>query len=724
MLILFKKMLIPIPTFKLAPVFLLVSLAGMLSLPQYAAAEEDSPVQETTLETVTVTAEKREEDVQKVTNSITVLSDMTIEDASLESTKDVWRYVPNMATTSTGARSHWSRIKMRGISNAAFGDPAVALYIDDVSYAGLYAFDSPLFDIERIEVLKGPQGTLYGKNTEGGAINIITKSPGNEFEANVGAEVGDYDKRRISASVSAPLVENKFSFRLSALKSVRDGYIENLFNGEDIDNQETTAANARLLFTPSNNLFFDLKFRTYELDDDGGFPCVPFDKNQYESATGLTDLDDLQISTNYEGKSTSKNNAASLRVKYEWDRFDLISVTAYRDMDNENSLDADLSPSALYISINTIESESFSQEFRLQSKDSDEFFKWLLGLYYGDKNEDCGYIYNMDQTYADMMGVPLYTQMDAASGTMGAEDMAVFGQSTLRFFNNTLGLTAGLRFEQSKRTLEDRQHTTYGSTAIVTDNTERTESELLPKLALDYRINENLMTYASVAKGYKAGGYSYAVDDPELAAFDPEVSTAFELGLKTEFPEQKLRVNLAGFYTKVDDYQDRVMLDYSTVVQANVTETNIYGFELEASCALTQALTLNGFIGYTNAEYGDYIDPMTQVNYKGNRAAFIPEYDAGLFLEYRNRLGLFARAEMQYIGSTYFDRANTREQGAYALYHMKLGYEQEKWDIYLSVKNLTDEQYVVDAFDSGSTVEWVASVGDPRTISLIFNYRF
>ncbi|WP_321494065.1 TonB-dependent siderophore receptor [uncultured Desulfobacter sp.] len=710
--------------FEATVVLLLIGLFCIPLVPLCFASEEDPNSWKKTLETVTVTAQKRKEDVQEVTSSITVLSDVTIEDASIETTKDIWRYVPNMATTSTGSRSHWSRIKMRGITNAAFGDPAVALYIDDVSYAGLYAFDSPLFDIQRIEVLKGPQGTLYGKNTEGGAINIITKPPGNEFEANVGAEIGDYDKRRINACVSAPLVDNKFSFRLSALKSVRDGYIENLFNGEDIDNQETTAANARLLFTPGDNLSFDLKFRTYELDDDGGFPTVPLDKNQYKSVTGLTSLDEFQISTNYKGQSTSKSNASSLRVKYEWDRIDLVSITAYRDMDNENSLDGDFSASALYTSINTVESESFTQEFRLQSKDSDESFKWLLGLYYGDKREDCGYIYNMDQTYADMMGVPLYTQMDAASGTNGAEDMAAFGQSTLRFFNNAFGLTAGLRFEQSKRTLEDRQHISYGGTAIVTDNLERTDSELLPKLALDYRLNGNIMTYASVAKGYKAAGYSYAVDDPDLAVFDPEVSTAFELGIKTEFPEQKLRVNLAGFYTSVDDYQDRVMLDYSTVIQANVTETDIYGFELEASYALTQTLTVNGFIGYTNAEYGDYIDPMTQVNYQGNRAAFIPEYDAGLFLEYRNRFGLFARAEMQYIGSTYFDRANTQKQGSYALYHMRLGYEQEKWDVYLSANNLTDEQYVVDAFDTGSTAGWMASMGDPRTVSLIFNYRF
>jgi iron complex outermembrane receptor protein len=393
-------------------------------------------------------------------------------------------------------------------------------------------------------------------------------------------------------------------------------------------------------------------------------------------------------------------------------------------MDNYNILDADFSPLTLYTTATDVESESFSQELRLQSKDSNESFQWLVGLFYSDKSEDCGYTYNMDQTYADMMGVPLYTQLDAASGTMGAEDMAAFGQSTLRFFNNALGVTAGVRFEQSKRTLEDREHSAYGSATIVTDDLEKTDSQFLPKFALDYRINKNFMPYASVARGYKAGGYSYAVDDPELASFDPEVSTAFEMGLKTEFPEQGLRLNFAGFYTKVDDYQDRVAYSTTLVVQSNATEVDIYGFELEASYALTKNLTLNGFIGYTHSEYGDYIDPMTLVNYKGNRTTAVPEYDTGLFLEYRNDFGIFARAEMQYIGSTYFDRENTREQGAYALFNMKVGYEQEKWDIYLSGQNLTDKQYAIDAFDCGSTAGWVATVGDPRTISVIFNYRF
>jgi len=711
--------------FRVTP-FLFLLLIGILwisPLPPCSATEEEPFPQAKTLEMITVTADKREENVQKVTTSVTVLSDTEIEDAHIESTRDLLRYVPNLTTTYTGSRDYFSRIKVRGISNSAFGDPAVALYIDDVSYADTYAFDSVLFDIERIEVLKGPQGTLYGKNTEGGAINIITKAPGNSFEARVGVEAGDYNKRQASGLINAPLIENKLFFRLSGLLSTRDGYIKNLYNDEDVDNQDTIAANAGLFFTPTDNLSFDLKVRAHEFEDDGGYPAAPMDKDKYMAATGLAGIDDFETSYNYIGKSSAKNNAASLRINYELDQFDLISVTAYRGLDNEGTLDGDFSPSQMYVGFNSVESDSITQEVRIKSKDSNESFKWLLGLYYSNDDKEYETGYGMDHIVADRLGVPLYTE-DKHSATTEAEDMAVFGQSTLRFFNDAIGLTAGLRYENSERTL-DHQHTFGGSPAADPINgLEDSNSELLPKVALDYRINDNIMTYASFARGYKAGGFAYAVDDPDIASFDPEISNAFELGLKTEFPEHGFRVNVAGFYTDVDDFQDRVRYDAMTVIQANVTETKIYGAELEASYALTDEFSLNGFFGYTHAEYGEYLNAITGENYEGNRVEGIPEYDFGLFLEYRNQLGIFARAEMQGFGSYYLSRENSMEQGSYILYNAKIGYENENWDVYLTVQNITDEQYFLEGFED-TTLGWVGIVGGtPRTFVLSFSYRF
>ncbi len=151
-------------------------------------------------------------------------------------------------------------IKLRGINNASFGDPSVSLYIDDVPYSDVYAFNNTLFDVERIEVLKGPQGTLYGKNTEGGAISIITKAPTNVFEGRVGLRAGNFNEKGVSGVLNGPMVKDKLFLRLSAMKSVRDGYIENKFNGEDFDNSDTTLAHVvGLLFTPTEKLDFNME---------------------------------------------------------------------------------------------------------------------------------------------------------------------------------------------------------------------------------------------------------------------------------------------------------------------------------------------------------------------------------------------------------------------------------------------------------------------------------
>ena len=220
--------------------------------------------------------------------------------------------------------------------------------------------------------------------------------------------------------------------------STRDGYIENVYTGEDVDRQETTAANAGLFFTPLDTLSIDLKFRLHEYDDEGGYPMVPMDRGKYMAATGLTGLDDFEVGYDFDGESSSKTNATSLRVRYEKDNFDLVSVTAYRDMDNTGWLDADYTPLKMYFGYQTVESETITQELRIQSKDSDKSFKWLLGLYYSEEDKYYGAVAYLDTLYANMMGVPLYTD-EAFSADLGAEDKAVFGQSTVRFFDDALG---------------------------------------------------------------------------------------------------------------------------------------------------------------------------------------------------------------------------------------------------------------------------------------------
>ncbi|MCG8632517.1 MAG: TonB-dependent receptor [Desulfobacterales bacterium] len=688
----------------------------------WSRAAEPEPLEGSQVETITVTAQKRKEDVRTIPVSISVLTDMAIEDKDISSTRDIRFHVPNFTSLNSGSRDYFSRIGIRGISNTAIGDPAVALYIDDVSYADVFSFNLPLFDLERIEVLKGPQGTLYGKNTEAGVVNIITKSPSNILESFADFAIGNYGQKSFSGFVNAPFKEDTLFGRLTIHKSVRDGFVDNVHTGGQVDNHDTLAARGGLVFAPASRLAMDLNLSLTRLDDDGGFPMTPMDKQQYEAASGLSGLDDFQVGYNYLGESSSENATASLRVKYEWDTVDLVSVTALRYMDNESDLDADFTPKELYIGFNARESRSLTQELRLQSGSGDTSDKWLVGLYFSDDDVDHDTGYRLDRASADANGVDLYTE-DRISADLGARDMAVFSQGTLRYFDNRLGATAGLRYEHARRTM-DRVHTFDGSPSADPMNAlEKTYGELLPKLAFDYTLTPDVMVYTSVARGYKAGGYSYAVDDEDMVEFDPEISTAVELGIKAEFPEKRGWINLTGFYTMVDDFQDRVKVDPMTIVQANATEVDIYGIELETAWSLIQGVTLAASLGYTHGVYGKYIDPMTGEDYRDKQITLLPEFDATLSLTWRTMAGFYAGASVYGAGTTYFDRSNTQKQSPYALLNLKAGYEQEKWDIYLAIENVTDRQYFLDAFEDPG-VGYMGTVGNPRTITLNCKLRF
>ncbi len=694
-----------------------LSLLSMLSVivlgitaPILSAEENEENILK--LESVTVTAEKREEDLQKVTASTSVISDITIEDAGIQSTRDLRGQIPNFKTVNSGSRDYWSIINIRGISNTAIGDPAVAMYIDDISYADVYSFDQPLFDVERVEVLKGPQGTLYGKNTGGGIINIVTKPPTNEWDTRVRLETGDYNHRSLNAMVSGPLIKDQLFLRLSGLRSYHDGYIKNVYKDEQIDNQDTTSARGSLIYKPSVNWEIGLILGITNYNDSGGYPMVPVDKDHYESVTGVS-VDEFEVAYNYAGESSVENSSAALKVKYQGDYFDVTSVTGKRHTNNSGDLDADFTPSNNWNGQNTWKSDAFSQEFRIKSKEEDSSLRWLLGLYYSDEKADFTTGYYIFSVSAE----------DKIEAELTSKNSAVFGQSTVRLINDKLGLTAGLRYDYSERGM-DRTRTFGGVTSATPYEDERkTYSMVLPKAAIDFRFNEDMMIYFSAAKGYKAGGFSYAMDYPEYVEFEPEISTATELGFKSEFPDRGLRLNLAIFYTKVKDFQDRVSVDSMNVMQANAGKVDISGLETELTLRLTDSLTLNGILGITRAIYEEYTDPTTDEEFDGNMVAMTPTYNAGIFLDYRGGSGLFSRLELQNVGETYLDRENDTKADAYSVINVKAGYEATNWDIYLGVKNLTNKEYYLGGYDD-PFVGYMSTTGDPRTIKLACNYRF
>lgn len=673
------------------------------------------------LENVIVTAQKTEENIQKVPMSVNLLDEFTIEDASIQDTRDIAAHIPNFSTIFNGSRDYFGLFNLRGISNTGIGDPAIAMYIDGISYADLYAFDSPLFEIERIEVLKGPQGTLYGKNTEAGVINIITKAPSNKFEGRLNLEVGNYNYKQIKGTVNAPIIKDKLFLKLSALKSSKDGYIKNKYTNTNVDNRDTLSFRTNTIYKVNDNLEASLILSYTKMDDDGGWAMVPLDKNAYATATGYN-LNDFEIAYDYVGNSLAKTKTSMLKLDFTYDTFDFVSVTGYRKMNNKGTLDGDFTPSSNYGGVNKKDVTSINQEFRLSSK-KDSPFKWLVGAYYSDEDSYFATGYTLENLAAGMYNVPIGTE-DISKSDIISKDKAVFGQSTVRFLDDALGLTTGLRYEKSTRGLKNRTHTFGGVNNVPPiDKIEKDSSIVLPKLGIDYQLNQDIMLYTTASKGYKAGGYSLAVDDPTLSEYKPEISKSLEIGMKSIFPDLGLMINLAGFYTKVDDYQDRLQIDPMTVLQANATEVDIKGFELEVAYMINEYLTFNGNLGLLSSTYSDYINPITNENYKDNDAVFTPEYDTNFGIKYRGDNGIFANFELQRTGEQYLDRSNQNKLDSYTVYNTKIGYEQEVWDIYLTVKNITDKKYFTSGMNMGA-MGHMARAGSPRTVNVALNYRF
>lgn len=672
------------------------------------------------LESLVVTAQKVEENVQDLALSANLLNELDIKDYSIKQTKDIFTYIPNFASYHAGSRDYWTRIVMRGITNTAIGDPSSALYIDGVSYTNLYAFNQTIDDIERIEVLKGPQGTLYGKNTEAGVINIITKSPTNELGGKISLNAGSFKEKGVNALVNAPLIKDRLFLRFSALKSKKNGFIKNIAKDEKMGDEDTFASKANLKLQANERLKFNLILGYSKFKDKGGYPMVPADKELYKKATGLKNIDKFEIANDFSGESNSKYKHINLKTTYDFNNYNFTSVTSYRDGENDGTLDGDFTPAPIFIGFNENKSKTFEQELRLNSKESSDI-RWIAGVYFSNDEQELDTGYRFDKLAAKQYKMPIFTE-DRMSADVSSKDFAVFGQSTIRFFDEKLGATLGLRAEKSKRQMKNRTHKTGGINIVAPiRKLSKTDDILLPKFGLDYKFNDDLMAYLTLSRGYKAGGFSFAVDDVRYTEFEPEFSTQVELGVKSSF--KNLILNAAVFYTKVDDYQDRLQVNPMLVLQANVSKVDIKGLELEALYNINQNLSLKGSFGYTDAKYGDYYDDFAKKNYKGNKVAVVPEYDLNLDLKYTNTLGVFASFSMQTLGSKFADRENQYKLGTATTFNTKVGYERENWDIFLGIKNIFDKEVFLDGFNAGET-GYLVTTGARRAVGLEFNFRF
>jgi len=619
------------------------------------------------IEIVTVTAQKQEENVQDVAMGITVLNKIDIEDKKIESLIDMANFVPNLMLFNHGVPG-LTTPTTRGVSAPATSlSTSTGLFIDGVPILMAPGFEDDLLDVERIEILRGPQGTIYGTGTEAGVISVITRQPGNEFRGKVSAQLGEDSKEQYTLSLSGPIVKDKLFFGLAGNFYQKDGFMEHTVTGNYPDNREHWSTRTQLRWTPTDRVEASLIVSHMEENSGMGHSNIGVAST---SKARLPKSENRKTSANEDADgATPESDLQALKVALNFtDALTLTSVTtnwlhkdyAKRDMDG----------TMMFISHTDKKDEhkKVSQEIRLDYVS--DTVKWLVGLY-GDKAEN-----DIDITFKSM--IPSRNGVNRKE--IDGDTYAVFANLTFPV-SKKFNVTTGARYETESLDYKDTvQHV----------DRDDTWDSFTPKAALEYHFDPELMTYASVSKGYRSGGFNWAAPDPAFNIYDQEELWSYEVGVKSSFLDNRLIINGAVYHMDITDMQvseGNVPINFIT----NAAEATSRGFELELMAKATPNFTLTAAYGYNDIEFDRFSDDVG--DYKGNTAPFAPKYNFHTGAQYRHPTGIYARADLIGYGKMYLDKKNLYTRDAYELVNAKIGYETAHVDVYLYGKNIFDEEY-------------------------------
>jgi iron complex outermembrane receptor protein len=712
----------------------------------YAAVEQSISINEqnssfnvklseatTQLEAVVVTAQKMEEEVQKVPFSISAIPSRQIQQYRIWSSKDITAIAPNLYSSNPGDNRNVTSI--RGITSTSY-DPSVATYIDGVNQFGLDTYIAQLFDVERIEVLRGPQGTLYGRNAMGGVVNIITKQPTNVTSGFGEVNIGNYGQQRYSLGIRTPLIRNKLFFGASGMYDKSNGFYTNDYNNSHFDKKHSAMGNYYLKYLASSLWSFTLNVKHNENRNNGTFPLAssvedafagPFKVNQNAVATMTDNIFNSSASANYTGSGFNFSSQTTYQSNYRF---------------YQTPIDGDFSPIDGVTIINDYGKKwnkvsVVTQEFKFTSPASTSSpFQWTAGTYLFYQNNPVKQAthFGNDAAYIDPNAQPnSYVQTTATGKSAG---MAFFGQATYHITGN-LDVIGGLRYDyEHKKQNVLGQYFMDGVSQPLFETRPDTSTTasfhaISPKLGLAYQASNNSNLYLTYSRGFRAGGLTSISADPSqppLYAYKPEYSNNLEVGMKETFLENRIRLNLAAFYIRANDVQvPTLVLPQAVTVTRNAGELTSKGFEAEFSATPVHGLQFDYNFGYTKATYNTLklSQNGAEVNLKGNRQLFTPSSTSMLALQYSLNLGtsldlkFVVRGEWMNIGTQYFNLTNTIRQSSYSLINTRAGFAAKGFELMFWGRNLGNEKYIAYAYDFGA-----AHLGDPRNYGVTFRKSF
>ncbi len=721
----------------------------------------------TTGDEIVVTARRTEESLQDVPGSVSAFSESRLEQLGATDSTGLQGAVPNLNVVQGRGSSNATNIYIRGVGQPdalQTFDPAVGFYVDDVYYSRIRGTQMEVFDIERVEVLRGPQGTLYGRNTIGGAVKIVTRRPGQEPHALAQLTMGEYGQIETRLAGSTPLTDN-LAIGAAVFGARRDGYVENPVSNEDYNDRASTGGRVQLAWDPSST--FSVDFSTDYAEEStalttgqalnslfnlGGVQiyAVPTPTPEYDFTA--------QTTPTLPNSSSLTHWGSSLRASWELNsNFTLRSITAYRNLTYDDYVDIDATPVELGDVFVGVRQHQLSQEFQ--------------GIYDAGPLTVVGGVYYLDESvrshqiaFADdyVNGVVVFGNLltgfeRTIDDDLNTTSWAAFANATYAV-TDRFNISGGLRYTQEEKEYFRTTSTFYSApifNSTFAFEIEETWDDLSPMLSADYQLTDNVMIYGRAARGYMSGGFNGRANAPgEQAPYDPEISTSYEIGAKTDWLDGRLIANVAAFSNTFEDFQARVSgtvvdpvteIEVGTTSVLNAGELEINGAEVELTYVPVDNLSLDAQIGYLDAQYNEFDDSRFP---GGSRAfqtpAFSPEWTArfgGAYTwalpdEAELTLGASARfrSEMALaVDNTYiFGNVGTTTEipglfsDDYWLYDANLTYRpNDVFSVALVGRNLTDEIYKTEGQDF-SAIGQIRTVyyGPPRTVSLVFTARY
>ncbi|MFN2329137.1 MAG: TonB-dependent receptor [Chromatocurvus sp.] len=676
------------------------------------------------LEEIVVTAQQRAESLQDVPIAISAFSETDIQKNMFRDVTDFVARTPNASFISNGARSR-REISMRGVTNFVGANNArrtstFGFYVDGFNLSGS-SINPPIMDIERIEVLRGPQSTYFGANALGGGISVTTNAPNTEeLEGSVMVDYGRFDTLDVEGIVNIPIVKDRLAARVNYKSFTSDGNIENINpqgGGNDTDYEYVRAS---VLWTPTENLGVTLTYSdaSEEAGMREGIPSgvlSTFGDFLYQGfadpdGVGFFPQNERKVNFNAPQSVGTDFEYAIARIDYDFANMRFTSISGYMESDFFLQGDIDGGSIDYFQEFRTIPRESKTQEFRLQNTD-DSKLQWNVGLYY---SEDEGFIDN--KTFvgaAEIFGLPEGFQIDGEETFGSSEVYAVFGQANYAI-TDRLTMTVGGRYSEEKIFTDASG---FGGSSIQELTVEDTFTDFSPMVAARYDISDTASVYATIAKGFKSGGVQLA-PTPENETYDPEELWNYEIGYKAELLENTLRFNAAIFYMDWTDLQasfqesgtdaNGEFFIFGGVDNADSAES--YGVEVSLTSAPISGLVMNLNVGWLQAEYKEFttlIDGSNRV-LDGKTIPNSPEWTISADAEYRfqltGELDAFVRGEYIYRDEIRSSTAALIQEGfpwvvpSYSLFNLRAGLEHENVTVAMYVENLLDETYFTNAY--------------------------